>query len=69
MFNIIVVIFGLIICGIHIKKYGLEDKYDVDILIILVLLIVLFVYNVIRLFVWRKFYGRSPRIAPSAITS
>ena len=45
MVNIVIIIFGLIICGIHIYKYGIEDVYDIDFLIISTLFIVMFFYN------------------------
>lgn len=46
MFNIIISVLACIVCCIHVFKYGIEDRYDIDFLIILILLSIMFIYNI-----------------------
>lgn len=50
MFNIILIILSLIICIIHLYKFGIEDRFDIDFLVLFTLLIALFLTNIIFYF-------------------
>ena len=45
MFNIIFTLFALGICAIHLFKYGIEDKYYMDFLILFIILIIQLIFN------------------------
>ncbi len=55
MINIILIIFPLIMCILHLQKYGIEDKYDIDFLIVLIELIILLLYNIF-IIIWVSEY-------------
>lgn len=50
MFNIVITILLMIVCCRHLYKFGVEDIFDIDFLIVFILVIALFVYNVLILF-------------------
>ena len=50
IFSLIIIIITLIICVIHLFKFGIEDRYDIDFLLIFVLLICNFIYTLILCF-------------------
>lgn len=50
MFNLIITFVALIICIIHLLKFGIEDRYDIDFLLIFILLICSFIYTMVLCF-------------------
>ena len=49
MFNLILIILSLIVCLIHLYKYGIEDRYDIDFLVIFVIILIMLIYNIINI--------------------
>lgn len=45
MFNIIIIVLSLIVSIVHLCKFGIEDRFDIDFLVLFILLITMFVYN------------------------
>lgn len=49
LFNIIIILISLMVCVIHLHKFGIEDRFDIDFLVLCTLLITMFLYNTIVL--------------------
>ncbi len=48
MFSIIFTLIALVVCVIHLFKYGIEDRYDIDFLIIFILQVLILIFNIIK---------------------
>ncbi len=49
MINIVLVLLPIIACIIHLRKYGIQDRFDIDFLIVFVELLSILVYNIFSL--------------------